>query len=130
MIDWQSVLDAAVKVIGFVMTVVVSAGVMFLIYRALSVLLGRLIGDKVIVRAGTVLAMVLLGIKGLGAALRYITQDELRYLHQGLTGLLNDMAGVVQWLVLVVSLLFVGYTIRGWRGPVEQEEEEEEEKED
>lgn len=114
--DWQSILSAVVKIIGFVLTVIVAAGVIFLVRRAMSRLLGRLIPDKVVAQAATILVMILLGLKGLTAALRYVTQNELRYLHTGLTGLLNDMASVIQWLVLVVALLFIGYTLRGWRG--------------
>lgn len=118
--QFQGILDALVKVIGFVLTVALSAGLIFLLYRALSRLLGRLIEDEVIARAVTVLTMSLLGLKGLVAALRYITQDELRYLHTGLTGLLTEMADVIQWVALIAVLLFIGYTLRGWRGePVE-----------
>jgi hypothetical protein len=114
---WQDVLDAAVKVIGFTLTAALSAAVMVFVYRTLSRLLGRLIGDEVIARTGIVLAMVLLGIEGLEASLAYITQPELRYLHTSLTGLLNQMAGVIRWLVLVSGVFFIGYTLRGWRGP-------------
>jgi hypothetical protein len=121
MINWPSILAAVVKVIGFVLTVLVSAGVMVLVHRALSRLLGRLVGDESIARAATTLVLILLGLKGVTAALRYITQDELRYLHNGLTGLLNDMAGVIQWLVTVAALLFIGYSLRGWRGPAEED---------
>jgi hypothetical protein len=119
---WRDVLDAAVKVIGFGLTVILSGGVIFLVYRALSHLLERLIGDKVIAQAGAVLTLVLLGLKGLSAALSYITQPEVQYLHRGLMGLLDDMAAVIQWVVMIVALLFVGYALRGWRGPAENEE--------
>lgn len=119
---WPNVLDALVKVIGFVLTVILAGGVIFLTNRVLSRLLHRLTGDKVIARAGTTLVLILLGLKGLNAALRYITQPELRYLHSGLMGLLNDMADVIQWLVSVAALLFIGYTLRGRRGPAEGEE--------
>lgn len=119
---WPNVLDALVKVIGFVLTVILAGGVIFLTNRVLSRLLRRLTGDKVIARAGTTLVLVLLSLKGLNAALRYITQPELRYLHSGLMGLLNDMADVIQWLVSVAALLFIGYTLRGRRGPAEGEE--------
>jgi len=43
-------------------------------------------------------------------------------LHSGLMGLLNDMGDVIQWLVSVAALLFIGYTLRGRRGPAEGEE--------
>jgi len=115
--SWPTILSALVKIIGFVLTVVVSAGVIFFIYRTLSRLLGRLIGDEVVAQALTTLGLVLLGLKGLVRALSYITQSELRYLHSGLTGLLTDMADVIQWLALIIALLFLGYTLRGWRGP-------------
>jgi len=121
---WQNVLSAVVKIIGFVMTVLVSAGVIFFVYRALTRLLRRLVGDEVIARALTTLGMILLGLEGLEEALRYITQSELRYLHNGLTSLLNGMADVLQWLTLIAALLFIGYTLRGWRGPVEEPEPE------
>jgi hypothetical protein len=124
--SWPTILSALVKIIGFVLTAVVSGGVIFFIYRALSRLLGRLIGDQVIAQALTTLGLVLLGLKGLVRALSYITQDELRYLHGGLTGLLTDMADVIQWLALIATLLFLGYTLRGWRGPTEEQAEEEE----
>lgn len=124
--DWRIVLNALLKIVGFVLTVVLTGGVMFLVYRALSRLLDRLIGDKVIAKAGTMLALLLLGLKGLEAALSYVTQPDLWYLHSGLMGLLSGMADVIQWLVWIIALLFIGYTLRGWRGPAESEEEEEE----
>lgn len=124
--SWPTILSALVKIIGFVLTVVVSAGVIFFIYRTLSRQLGRLIGDEVVAQALTTLGLVLLGLKGLVRALSYITQSELRYLHSGLTGLLTDMADVIQWLALIITLLFLGYTLRGWRGPTEEQAEEEE----
>lgn len=123
--SWPTILSALVKIIGFVLTVVVSAGVIFFIYRTLSRLLGRLIGDEVVAQALTTLGLVLLGLKGLVRALSYITQSELRYLHSGLTGLLTDMADVIQWLALIITLLFLGYTLRGWRGPTGEQLEEE-----
>ncbi len=122
---WPNVLNALVKVIGFIMVVLVSAGVIWVVYRAFAKLLNRLIGDETVARALTVLGMILLGLKGLIAALSYITQPELRYLHTGLTDLLSGMAGVVQWMVLIAVILFVGYALQGYRGPAEEEEEEE-----
>ena len=119
MTDWQSILDAVVKVIGFVLTVLVSAGVIFFVRQALSRLLSRLIGDEAIAQALATLGLILLGLKGLTGALRYITQDELRYLHTGLTDLLNSMAGVLQWVALIAAVLYVGYSLRGWRAPAE-----------
>jgi len=121
--DWRGVLDAVVKVIGFVLTVAVSGGVIFLLYRAFARLFARLIGDEIIARALSVLGLILLIIKGLAAALRYVTQPELRYLHTGLTDLLGGMADVVQWVALIAAILFVGYTFRGWRGPDEEAED-------
>jgi hypothetical protein len=115
-LNWQSILSAVIKIIGFFLTGITAGVVIFLVHRALSRLLGRLIPDEIIAQAGATLAVILLGLKGLSAVLRYITQNELRYLHNGLTGLLDDMAGVIQWVVLIVVLLFIGYTLRGWRG--------------
>jgi len=120
--DWQAVLNAAVKVIGFVLTIVLSGVVILFVKKALDRLLKRLIGDDAIAKALTALAVILLILKGLTAALRYVTQAELRYLHTGLTGLLNDMASVIQWTVLVAAILFVGYTVAGWRRAIADEE--------
>ena len=127
MVNWWNILDAFVKVVGFVLTVGLSVAVILFVHRGMSRLLGRLVGDKVVAKAFSTLALILLGLEGLTGALRYVTQEHLRYLHNGLMDLLNGMAGVVQWLVLIAVLLFVAYTFRGWRGPMQEEEEEEEE---
>ena len=102
MVDWTRVLDAAVKVVGFVMSVAVAVGVIVFVRKSLADLLGRVITDGIIASGTT-------------AALRYVTQDELRYLHAGLTGLLDEMASVIQWVVLVAAILFVGHTFWGAR---------------
>ena len=76
-IDWRDILDAAVKVIGFFLTIIASGGVMFFVHRALTQLLGRLVKDEAVARAGTTLVLILLGLKAVTAALRYVTQPEL-----------------------------------------------------
>ena len=113
--DWTRVLDAAVKVVGFVMSVAVAVGVIVFVRKSLADLLGRVITDGIIASSLTKLTVILLVLKGTTAALRYVTQDELRYLHAGLTGLLDEMASVIQWVVLVAAILFVGHTFWGAR---------------
>ena len=119
-LNWRDILDAAIKVIGFILSVGISVGVIYYVHRTMSRLLQRLIGDEIIARGLTSLGVILLALQGAKAALRYITQNDLRYLHSGLMDLLLGMAGVVQWLALIAVLLFVAYTLRGWRGPTDR----------
>jgi hypothetical protein len=56
--------------------------------------------------------LLLLALRGLSAAIGFINQMQLSVLLGGIVRLLDDLAGVIQWVAYVAALLFIGYSIR------------------
>jgi len=73
MVDWRKALDATVKVIGFILTIVVSGGVVFFVRKTFADSLGKVLKDGAIVKALTSLTVVPLVIEGATVApVRYV----------------------------------------------------------
>lgn len=115
-----------VELVGFVLAAGLTVGVIFWVRRPLAQLLARLIRDETVAQAGTTFVLILLGLRGLSAMFGYITQPNLSQLFGGLTGLLNRLADEIQWAVWIAALLFIGYSIQGWRRAADREESERE----
>jgi hypothetical protein len=118
--DLQNVLGFLVGFLGFILAVVISVVVIVLVRKPLIRLLANLIGDEMVAGYGVTLVLILLGLEGLDAALGYITQTQLSQLFGGLIRLLDGLAGVIQWAIYIAALLFIAYSIRGWRGSSDQ----------
>jgi hypothetical protein len=108
--------------VGFVLAIALTAGVILLVRKPIIRILQYLVGDETVARSGAIFALILLGLQGLTVALNYITQENLSRLFGGLTGLLDGLAGVIQWVVYIAALLFIGYSLRGWKKPSDTEQ--------
>lgn len=121
------------QVVGILIAGGVTLAVVVLVQGPLERFLLYLLGDRVVARTATVFTVILFSLHGLATVLDYITQPQLHVVLAGLTGLLLRLADVLQWVVQVAALLFVGYALRQIRlgqepvqvhppDPVEREE--------
>ncbi len=108
--------------LGFGLALATAAGAIYLVRAPLSRVLQQLIGDKAVAEAGTQFVLVLLGLYGLKAALGYITQAQLSLIFRGPLELLTNMAGVIQWVIQIAALLFIGYSLQARRSVAEASE--------
>jgi hypothetical protein len=54
----------------------------------------------------------LLALEGVKAVIGYFTVPELSTMLGGLSNLINNLTGTVQWAVYMAALLFIGYSVR------------------
>lgn len=123
MVTVHSVLEFLTGLAGFVLALAITAAIIWFIRAPLGRVLQVLIGDKVVAEAGSFFVLILLGLYGLRAALNYITQANLSLLFRGLTGLLVDLAGVIQWVIYIAALLFIGYSLQARQSEAGKEQE-------
>ena len=107
---------------GLALALVIAGAVIWFIRPHLTRVLQLLVGDKSVAEAGTAFVLVLLGLYGLRAALGFISQAQLSRLFSGLMEMLLNMAGVVQWVVYIAALLFIGYSLQARLGAGKKEE--------
>lgn len=111
----QEAVGILTSLAGFLLAAVITIGVIYIIRQPLAQVLSRLVDDEVVVRFGVTFVLLIIGIKGLSAAFGFITHDGFRQFSTRLISLLDNLAGVVQWVAYIAALLFIGYSIRKWR---------------
>ncbi|MDI7277094.1 MAG: hypothetical protein QME94_14055 [Anaerolineae bacterium] len=121
-VTWHNVVGFLTGLAGFGLALLIAAAVIWLVRAPLKRVLAILIGDKALAEAGSAFVLLILGLHGLRAALSYITQPNLSRIFGGLTGLLLDMAGVLQWAAYVGAILFVGYSLQARRGAARKDD--------
>ena len=102
-----------VGIVGFLLALAIAAGLIFWLRKPLKDLLQRLVDDETIASAGALFVAVLIGLYGLTTAFEFIQETHINRLFSNLFGMLNQMAGVIQWVVYIAALLFIGWSIRG-----------------
>ena len=112
-IDWNSVFWFVVRLLGFLLAVALTVGVIYWLRQRLISFLTELIPNEKLVSTGTTFVMLLLGLQGAGWALNYINQAQLNTLLNGLVSLSQGLAGVIQWAVYIAALFFIAYAIKG-----------------
>jgi len=108
----QAAPNLFVGLVGFVLALALTAGVIYLIRIPLAQFLKHLLDDETVAMFGVTLVLLLMGIKGLSTAFSFITNDSLRFLSSRLISLLGNLAGVIEWAAYIGALLFIGYSIR------------------
>lgn len=103
--------------VGIIFALAITAGAIYVIRKPLMRFLEKIIDDREVATLGATFILLLLGLDGLEAVLGYFTQPNLNTLFDGLVGLLNGLAGSLQWAAYVGALLFIGYAIRSSRKP-------------
>ena len=116
--------------IGIILALGITALVMITVRGPLHRFLNALLDDQAVVQIGVTFVLLLLGLHGLRAILGFFTLPELEPILQGISILLLDLAGAIQWAAGVAALLFIGYSLRALqsnptrRPPLAADEEE------
>ena len=72
----------------------------------------KILEDREISELGTNFIVLLLALEGVRAVIGYFTLPELSTMLSGLSNLINNLMGTVQWAVYIAALLFIGCSIR------------------
>jgi hypothetical protein len=124
----SDVVKGFVGVLGFILSLVITAAVIVLLRKPLTQLINKLIGDEAITQKIVLLIFALLGLAGLYAAIGSLYPDKYvnlfnmedkfqagEFFHFALYGLLNllsSFAEVLKWAVIACAIFFVGYSVR------------------
>ena len=106
-----------VGVAGFLLALGLTAVVIMLVRKPLAQFLARIVRDEKVANMGATFVLVLLALRGLEGILDSINQTHLNFLFGKITGMLAGMANDIQWVIYIAALLFIGYSLQGWRGP-------------
>lgn len=106
-----------VGVAGFLLALGLTAAVIMLVRKPLAQFLARIVRDEKVANMGATFVLVLLALRGLEGILDSINQTHLNFLFGKITGMLAGMANDIQWVIYIAALLFIGYSLQGWRGP-------------
>ena len=106
-----------VGVAGFLLALGLTAAVILLVRKPLAQFLARIVRDEKVANMGATFVLVLLALRGLEGILDSINQTHLNFLFGKITGMLAGMANDIQWVIYIAALLFIGYSLQGWRGP-------------
>ena len=106
-----------VGVAGFLLALGLTAAVIMLVRKPLAQFLARIVRDEKVANMGATFVLVLLALRGLEGILDSINQTHLNFLFGKMTGMLAGMANDIQWVIYIAALLFIGYSLQGWRGP-------------
>ncbi len=98
--------------IGIILALGITALIMITVRDPLHRFLSALLDDEAVAQLGVTFVVVLLGLHGLRAILGFFTLPELEPVLQGISILLLDLAGAIQWAAGVAALLFIGYSLR------------------
>jgi len=99
--------------LGFVFSLAIAAGLIVWLRKPLEELLLRLVEDETIAAAGALFVAALIGLYGLSTAFTFIGEAHVTQLFGNLFSMLDRMAGVIQWVIYIAALLFIGWSIRG-----------------
>lgn len=124
----SDVVKGFVGVLGFILSLAITAAVIMLLRKPLTQLLNKLIGDEAITKNIILLVFALLVLAGLYAAIGSFYPDKYanlfniedkfqvgEFFHLALYGLLNllsSFAEVLKWAVIAIAIFFVGYSVR------------------
>ena len=106
-------LRVLVGFLGFVLSLAIAAGLIVWLRKPLKDLLLRLVEDETIAAAGALFVAILIGLYGLSTAFTFIREAHVTQLFGTLFTMLDQMAGVIQWVIYIAALLFIGWSIRG-----------------
>jgi hypothetical protein len=105
---------------GFFFAVAITVAVVYFARKPINSFLNHILQDEVIAKTGTTFVIILLALEGFRYTFGFITQPQVNTFFNGLSNLLNGLAGVIQWVVYIAALLFIGFSIQKF---VKSEEE-------
>jgi len=121
-----------IGLLGFILSLALTAGLIIFLRKPLAQLLGKLIDDETIAQKIILFVFALLALAGLYSAIgsfypdRYVNLFNIdnkfqvgEFFHLTLYGLLNLLSGfaeVIKWAVVAVAIFFVGYSLRKMKG--------------
>jgi hypothetical protein len=122
------VVEGFLGVLGFILSLAITAAVIVLLRKPLTQLLDKLIGDQDIAKKIFLFVSALLALAGLYSAIGSFYPDRYanlfsidnkfqvgEFFHFALYGLLNLLSGfaeVLKWAVVAIAIFFVGYSVR------------------
>jgi hypothetical protein len=122
------VVKGFIGILGFVISLALTAAAIMFLRKPLAQLLGKLIDDETIAQKISLFIFVLLALAGLYSAIGSFYPDRYanlfsidnkfqvgEFFHFALYGLLNLLSGyaeVLKWAVVAVAVFFVGYSVR------------------
>jgi uncharacterized protein YhhL (DUF1145 family) len=123
----QDVAKGFIGLLGFIISLALTAVLIILLRKPLALLLGKLIDDETITQKISLFIFALLALAGLYSAIGAFYPDRYanlfnidnkfqvgEFFHFALYGLLNLLSGfaeVLKWAVVAVAIFFVGYSI-------------------
>ena len=110
--DTIQVFNIIAGLAGFFFAVAITVAVVFFSRKPVTSFLTHVLGDEVIAKTGATFVIILMALEGFRFAFGYITQPQLYTFFSGITNLLNSLAGVLQWVVYIAALLFIGFSIQ------------------
>jgi hypothetical protein len=124
----QDVAKGFIGLLGFIISLALTAVLIILLRKPLALLLGKLIDDETITQKISLFIFALLALAGFYSAIGAFYPDRYanlfnidnkfqvgEFFHFALYGLLNLLSGfaeVLKWAVVAVAIFFVGYSIR------------------
>jgi hypothetical protein len=124
----QDVAKGFIGLLGFIISLALTAALIMLLRKPLAQLLGKLIDDETITQKISLFIFALLALAGLYSAIGAFYPDRYanlfnidnkfqvgEFFHFALYGLLNLLSGyaeVLKWAVVAVAIFFVGYSVR------------------
>jgi hypothetical protein len=124
----HDVVKGFIGIFGFLLSLAITAAVIFLLRKPLTQLLNKLIGEEDIAQKILLFVFTLLALAGLYSAIGAFYPDKYanlfsldnkfqfgEFFHLALYGLLNLLgafAEVLKWAVIAVAIFFVGYSFR------------------
>ncbi len=124
----QDVVKGFIGILGFILSLVITAAIIFLLRKPLGQILQKLIGDEGIANKLLLFIFALLVLAGLYSAIGSFYPDKYsnifsinnkfqvgEFFHFALYGLLNLLsafAEVLKWAVVAIAIFFVGYSLR------------------
>lgn len=110
--DTNEVFSIIAGLVGFFFAAAITVAVVFFARKPVSTFLTHILGDEVIAKVGTTFVAILLGLVGFRYTFGFITQPQVSTFFHGIANLLDGLAGVLQWVVYIAALLFIGFSIQ------------------
>ncbi|MBN2146780.1 MAG: hypothetical protein JW726_05305 [Anaerolineales bacterium] len=124
----EQIVNFILGIIGFILTVAITFGIIALLRKPLAKALEYLYEDKTVSKYASLVILALLGFVGLGSALQAFSPDDygvtlfignsfqfgelLSYMTDGLINLFDGFIEVMRWSIYIGVLLFIGFAIR------------------
>jgi len=110
--DTNQVFSIITGLVGFLAAAAITAAVVFFARKPINSFLSHVLGDDLIAKTGTAFVVILLVLEGFRYTFNFITQPQVNTFFNGLSNLLDGLAGVIQWVVYIAALLFIGFSIQ------------------